>query len=171
MEEDYDGPEDQGAEGNGSTQVTIRAEGQISVDWLVNEAVERVLAQAEKRLEEVVSEKIDAAVDGAFTKAIDDRVQRAVDEVLDKGFPRFDDYGRNIGVKSLNERVAEHLATKDRYDSRDHLVRLVDENFRHKLDQALTPMVQQAKTYFQQQIDGVLKAKLAEALKKSLGLS
>ena len=173
MSDDYDvdGPEGESEPASTMAPVMkLRAEGEVSVAYLVERATADVLRFVDKQIEKKVDEKLEAAVDAAFSEAIKARVQRAVDEVLEKGFPKIDEYGRNTGTKPLAERVAEELGRRGTYDRRDRFAEMVSERFGRLLDKALAPHVERAEEEFKGQVDAVIKAKLAETLKTALGL-
>lgn len=146
--------------------VTARIEG----EHLVYVIADRVQQQISEKLEARIEAVIDEVLGGAVSKAVEARIQAAVDEVLSGGFPQRDPYGRELPAKTLRDLVIEQLDTRDTYERKPRIPAALDKALNYEIKRIVDEQAAAARETFKAQVDEMVKAKFAEALRKSVGL-
>ena len=121
--------------------------------------------------EAAVQSAIRAGVDGALSRIVEEKLRPAVEAALAEGWQRTDKWGDLAGGRAdLKTRIGELLEMRDDY----HRVRRIDAIAKETIEEALKKdfgeTIDKAKAAFKAQVDGVIQAKLREALSTALGI-
>jgi hypothetical protein len=167
MEHDY---ENEGPQPSWGGPLKLSVEGSIDYDHLLNTLASRFQKDIEARLNDKVDRAISSAAENLVASLLTQKVQRVVNEVIDQGFPQFDEYGRKKDSKPLAEMVRDLLARKERYDNASVVEKLVNDGMRHTIEQEVRKEAARAKEKLASEVDKLVQARIGELLRDALGL-
>ncbi len=149
-----------------AAQILLSAPTTSSRD-LDGDQADRLMTMLEQRLDDAVMRAVNDGIDTSVRVLIASEVER----VLGTGWPIVDEYGRDTGkVRTLKSIVADALATKHGYNSAPLAVSVATETITRMLQQGFAQEIADAQKRFRTQVDDLLNAKIADALRTALGL-
>ena len=126
---------------------------------------------------ERINERIDAEVAKRVTDALEDivtiRLEKTVDQMLSEGWVSTDKWGNEKKRLSTRERISEFFDGRESSysDSPTRLQKIVSDRIEAAMKTDLDIELVRVRKAFREQVDGVLQAKLMDALRAALGLS
>lgn len=150
----------------------------VSGEAIVGMIVERIvntydfMTPVNRTLEELTRNKLTSMVNAEIER----QIRESVEQKIAEGWADHSLYGTTSKVKTLAERVGEFLTSRapESYGrqgaDRTVLTKLVHEAVEASVTKAMKDELEVIRKRFAEQVDAVLNAKLAETLRKSLGL-
>jgi ribulose bisphosphate carboxylase small subunit len=130
-----------------------------------------VAVQVEKLFHAKVEDSIESAVAALVEQISREHIETAVRASIAEGWTITNEYGEARGKATLKDRISKILEHRDQYSSRGKWAEnIVREETEKALKGELKAELDAARAQFRAEVDRVLQAKLAEALRLSLGL-
>jgi len=155
-----------------SKPITLTVDG-YEAQQIQERVAELLAAQAAEKLDEMIASIARETIESKMAAYADKEARAAVEEVLAEGWSETNTYGERVGQKlTLKDRVSKHLfSARSNYDRKTRIDEFFDDTIAKAMREELGAVIKDATTKFRAQVDGVMTAKLAETLRKSLGLT
>lgn len=154
-------------ENNGTVQLALP-------DWVIEKVVDHAahlaLAGMKDKAKQAVQDSVDEAVRAAAGEIVREKVEPIIDAQLKEGWPVTDSYGRPNGRVTVESLVASELTKADNYDRESWINKQVKAQISKLVDAALKAELDAARAKLRAELDGVLKAKIAETIRDAVGL-
>lgn len=157
-------------------KITIDVEG-YAEEQFADHIAEKVLARFgetwTERLEAKFESRFDAEIRARFAVIADETIRAAVAEALVSGFRATNGYGEPIGEpESLKARIGKMLTERSGgyHDGGPRIEVIAKEIIEKAAYKELREEFDAARAAFRAKVDGVLAAKLTEALREAVGL-
>ena len=138
---------------------------------VVENAFGNVRSYARELLPSELTQYMQTAVSEAVTSIGQEMIAEEVRRSLDEGFKETDQWGNLKAHHTLKARINKVLTETGGYnDSRTYVQRVVEEYVKRAVEKEMKDELAAVREQFRKQVDEVLNAKLAEALRQSLGL-
>ena len=149
----------------------------VSADQIAYAAALQILEPHGRRgeiadkLHDKIDEAIGEAIDKRLGSAFADLAKQEIDRVVAGGWKVMNEYGREVGTETLREHMLKHLKATAGYSGQSNLTTWVKEAIERQVKVALGEEAKRAREAMRQEVDELIRAKLAETLRKALGLA
>jgi uncharacterized membrane protein YheB (UPF0754 family) len=154
-----------------TTELTITIAG-LQVDRIERDVAEQLTDRLRNGLDDKLTRMAEQALGSAVDSMMRERCKAELERVLEEGWRKTDTYGNAQGPKvTLRERIGEILLNKQsNYSSQHWLDETVKREVQSLLAGPFKEEIAKAQASFRVQVDSLLTGKIAEGLRKALGL-